>query len=316
MKSARRHELQRNELAAWLARFYKRIEPYTNAALGVVILVLVCYVAYTWWSRQSGSKSAQAWDAVFVALSSGNPADMEGVAERFPTTPAGDWANVAAGDMRLAVGCDELFSNKATATQELQKARDAYMTVLDTSTNPVLRERATFGLARAYEALGGTRQSQGELGLAVEQYEKVVQQWPNGTYATNARRRAEDLKRQETKEFYDEFAAHDFSPAASAEATKGGSKLPFETTPLPEGTTPPDFSEILNKLDSGAAKKDTQAAKPAAETSPQPAASNKAAKKPAPSDKAAKKPASPPAESGPDAKTSGPATSAGKATRP
>jgi hypothetical protein len=40
--------------------------------------------------------------------------------------------------------------------------------------SPLLRERALFGLARTYEALSGTRRSQGELEKAIQNYQELV----------------------------------------------------------------------------------------------------------------------------------------------
>ena len=41
MKTERRHELQNNELAAWLTVWIEKIQPYLKTVLGVLILGLV-----------------------------------------------------------------------------------------------------------------------------------------------------------------------------------------------------------------------------------------------------------------------------------
>ena len=45
MKSERRHELQHNELAEWLAKSAQAIKPYQNIIFAAVVLVLIGVVA-------------------------------------------------------------------------------------------------------------------------------------------------------------------------------------------------------------------------------------------------------------------------------
>ncbi len=46
MKAERRHELQHNELADWLAATAERLRPYSRAILGVTIAAVVLLLAY------------------------------------------------------------------------------------------------------------------------------------------------------------------------------------------------------------------------------------------------------------------------------
>ena len=46
MKGERRHELEKNELAAWLAKTFGVVIPYQNAILGAVLLVAVVAVGF------------------------------------------------------------------------------------------------------------------------------------------------------------------------------------------------------------------------------------------------------------------------------
>ncbi len=234
MKSERRHELQHNALADWIGRNFQAIRPYGNAILAVISLVLLIAVGWLWWSRQVAAGDATAWNELYLAQVNNNPGELMDVAEKHPGTRVGHWAAVVAGDMHLAMGCEQLFTNKATAAQDLRKAVESYLRVLQDSQTPMLRERATFGLARAYEALSGTRQSQGELDKAVETYQTVVDKWPDGAYTEMARQRLDDLKRPATKEFYDKFAQYDPKPAFTEQPGAPGEKLPFSTDALPD----------------------------------------------------------------------------------
>ncbi len=216
MKGERRHELEKNELADWLAKWIERIKPYQNAILGTVLLVAVASVGYSWWAGQSSGNRAAAWDAFHRAIwdlsraqTSPSPTDFEAIVDDFPDTDVALWARAMAGDLHLAFGCDALFRNKAVANQELREAVDHYLKVLESGThNSILRQRATFGLARA-------RESQGDLEKAMQHYEDVAKSWKDGAYAAVAASRLEDLKRSDTRLLYDQFAKFDPKPAIS-----------------------------------------------------------------------------------------------------
>jgi tetratricopeptide (TPR) repeat protein len=178
-----------------------------------------------------------------VALESQDPKELDVVAQQYRGREVGQWAAVLAGDMHLEAGCNELFQNKANAVEDLRKAVESYLLALESASSSPLRERATFGLARAYEALAGTRQSQGELSKAIEQYRKVVQDWPDGTYAVIAQRRLMDLEKPSTKAFYDQFAKYEPKPPVSPGLGTGN--IPFDTETLGPDQQLPDLSKIL-----------------------------------------------------------------------
>lgn len=231
MKSERRHELQHNMLADWLAQTAESLKPYQNIILAGAVLVLVLVAVYTWWSHESEALTRHAWDEFNTALESGNPTALAKVTEDLPGTPVADLAAVVSADYHLGEGCRELFSNKATAQQELTKAIELYNTIRDRSRVPSLLERATFGLARAKESKGDAT----NIEQAMQRYEEVVAKWPNGAYAAAAGQRLEDLKKPATKELYDRFARFDPKPAFSSES---GGKLPFDASSLPKESPP------------------------------------------------------------------------------
>jgi hypothetical protein len=243
MKSEERHKLQENVLAKSLTGVVERVGPYMNAILAVLLLVIVVFGVWKWWHQQSASAAANAWDDLYAAIGANDPAALDRVVEQNQGTEVAYWAATLSGDIHLASGCQDLFANKATASQELQKAVEKYLLVRSESSTAALRERATFGLARAYEAQAGTRQSQGELSKAIQSYEEVVKNWPKGAYAAAAQQRIDDLKKPATKSFYDKFAQYDPQPAF----TPGGPGKPlFDSKSLPEGAPIPDFSKKLD----------------------------------------------------------------------
>ncbi len=250
MKSEQRHKLQQNELADWLGRVYALIKPYANAILAVVLLAAVIVGLWTWWSRQSKSEVSAGWDQLFAALESGRIVEIGKVAEQNPNSEIGLWATVISGDLHLANGCQELFSNKATASQDLQKALDEYARARGEARNSLLRERAIFGLARTYEALSGTRQSQGELDKALQNYQDLVNNWKDGPYYSLAKDRLEDLKTSAATRFYDKFAHFDPQPKFSPPVTGPAfdSKSLQEQTPSPSAGLDIKFPEIGKNL--------------------------------------------------------------------
>lgn len=246
MKSERRHDLQHNELLVWLTQTSNVIKPHANTILIGLILILGAYVGVKIWALRSGDATAKAWASFYAAMSSDDLMDdLDGVVDRNSSNEVGDWARLVGADLRLSNGCNQLFGDKIAAGQELQKAMSSYVTVLEASEVSSIRERATFGLARTYEAMAGTRQSQGELKRAEEKYQAVVDGWGAGAYATAAKRRLKDLGRTATKDFYDRFAAFEPKPAPGP-AGGGVGDLPFDAGSLSPGSVPREFSNLLD----------------------------------------------------------------------
>ena len=131
MKSQRRHDLEKNELADWLAKKIQIVKPYQNAILGAGLLLVVAMVAYLWWFGQAAGKADEGWDEFYRALakSEPRPTDFEAVIERYPDTDVAHWARLTAGDLRLAIGCNTLFLDKSVANEELREAVDHYLKV-------------------------------------------------------------------------------------------------------------------------------------------------------------------------------------------
>jgi predicted negative regulator of RcsB-dependent stress response len=239
MKSERRHELQHNELANWLAKSSKTIKPYQNIILAAVVAVFVAILGYTLLSRNAASRTSQAWDELNAVIHSGDPTKLAKITEDYPNTSVGTTAALMAADNHLREGCERLFVSKATAQHELGKAVDLYHVVLQQGQLPLELERATYGLARAQEA-------KGDLESAAKLYGDLAAKWPDGTYATAANQRLQDLKRPATKRFYDQFAHFDPKPAFTG---KPGEQPPFDLKSLPTDG-PPSVSNL--KLDTKA----------------------------------------------------------------
>lgn len=245
MKAEERHKLETNILADWLGQTIAEIKPYANWILvGVIALAVIAGVAIGW-PRFRDRASASAWDAFYSAMATDNYVEFERIAEDYPGTTVAHWGLVVAADARLANACMQLFRDKATAAQELRRAIEDYTTVLNESRHPELRQRALFGRARAYEAVSGSRQGEGEIPKAIADYEELVKNWPTGSYSSLAAEQLKRLHSQEAKVFYDKFAA--FTPArpVSKEPEPDQKSLPFDPSSLPD-SSPSEFSKLLN----------------------------------------------------------------------
>jgi hypothetical protein len=192
---------------------------------------------------------------VFLAMGMGDKAQLDDTVDLYPKTTAAQWALVVSGDLHLAAGCEELFTTKATAPDQLKKAQEKYRLALESCREDVIRERATYGLARCYEAMAGTR-SQGDmkqlLENAVENYEKILTNWPEGAYAAAAQARIDALNQDSTKDFYDGLAKWEPRPAFASPEGLDNMNLPFDQpgAGLEVGEEPKDFfGDITERVD-------------------------------------------------------------------
>ena len=235
MKSERRHELEKNDLADRLAKGIETIKPYQNAILAAILVVVVVTGSYGWWVRRSTAQTEGAWDTFYQAMGkmSSGPAGFDDAMSEFddiiaehPNTHLAHWTAVVAGDLRLELGCNQLFISKPDANQQLRQAIELFDKVRTETRVATLRRRATFGLARATEAMGA------DLKKAAQLYGEVTE----GAYAAEAGRRAEELSQGATLEFYDKFAKFDPKPAYLDEPGIPGERPSFDLDSLPGGT--------------------------------------------------------------------------------
>ena len=225
MKSERRHELQHNLLADWLAKSAERIKPYQNIILATVLLVVVAVAGYVLWSKESAARTTQAWDELSTAMQSRDPAKLANVIADHPDTTVADMAAAVSADDHLAEGCRQLFVNKATAQRDLTKAIELFDAVRQHSRESMLLERATFGLARAKEAKGDAT----DIDEAMQLYEEVANRSGEGRYAAAATQRSRRPQAAGHQGMYDRFAHFDPKPAFSGEM---GGKPAFDLNSL------------------------------------------------------------------------------------
>lgn len=232
MKTERRHELQTNVLADWLGEKIDALKPYSTAISATLLAVAVGVFAFVYWSQKNQARQAQGWKRYFNALEESGREDadegLRNVADDYAKLPPGEWSRLSLADAQLAKGVDQLFNDRAASRQTLDDAVESYRAVLDAAPpDSPLAERATLGLAEAYE-------SKNDLDEAREQYRALIERWPDGAFTALAQERLDDLDRKGTKDFYDWFARQSPKPKTPKGPGKPGERPPFDLGNLPD----------------------------------------------------------------------------------
>jgi hypothetical protein len=153
MKAEKRHELEKNELADWLGEQIEAAKPYAPTIAIVLVGGTLAALLAIYLMGSGGTASARAWSSYFTAFNEREPEiPLEAFVKELPDTPASLWAEHAVGDINLARGSMELFSNREEAKKLLDKAETSLTKVNAEAKNPMLQARAKLSLAKLYEA--------------------------------------------------------------------------------------------------------------------------------------------------------------------
>jgi predicted negative regulator of RcsB-dependent stress response len=236
MDSKHRHELQENVLASWLQ---DKLDS-TQAQLPVIAAgVVAAIVAYAGWSllaqtRESGR--AAAWENYTLAIETGTPSlEMLDLAADDPNPDVANLARITWADGQLQQGSAKYFFDRAGANQALDKAQEAYDKLLKSS-DPVMVNRARFGIARIQEI-------RGEVDAALKSYEGVT-----GSLGELAKERIEVLKSDTAKADYAWLAtAERIGPASTSDPTQRPAAMPDNITlPDAEASREETLDDILS----------------------------------------------------------------------
>jgi tetratricopeptide (TPR) repeat protein len=222
MKAEHRHELQANALADWMEKAADKVRPYTSLILvGIAALAIVIGILSYLSSAESAGRS-QATDQYIGAISSEGIGDLQATITDFRGTQAATLAQLHLADRLLAEGSDTLYTHKPAGRENLQKAAEGFTLVKDETRDPMLRAWALLGLGRAHEALGDLERARGD-------YNTLLKDYPESSFAATARRNLDQLNETSVKEFYDWFAKQE-PRQAPADPTTGvpGMKPSFD----------------------------------------------------------------------------------------
>ena len=226
MKAERRHELQTNALADWLAKTIQKVQPHANTILIGTLLVVGGIVAVVMLSGRSNQRSAGAWgeyyQATLIEDVDKRIAELSGVAEAHPETAPGLWARLMVAEARLVRGANASFKDREAGLEDLDKAQADFETVikggaaLSDSEAELLMQRAHWGLARTFESLA-------EGDNATEEYAKLAKAWPESALGKAAAKKADQLRAM--SDWYDWYASVDptkIEPSATRQGFPGG----------------------------------------------------------------------------------------------
>jgi tetratricopeptide (TPR) repeat protein len=223
MKTERRHELQTNVLASSLAHWVEVLKPYGRGIVAGVLAIVGVLLAWMYISSQNKAQEVEGWNRYFRAVNTRDQPLLRDVAQQYAGTMVANWARLTTADWQLESGTNRLLSDRTLARDDLREASETFQALASVS-NQSVRERAAFGLARAYESLG-------ELEKARAEYRKIAETWPNSPYAEQSKSRAEALEQNDTKQFYDWVAKYEPPAPFSNEPGTPGKRPDFLKEP-------------------------------------------------------------------------------------
>ena len=206
MKSEHRHQLQTNILADQAGKAIVQAKPYTAMTLGAIAVVAVVGVGLAIWHNSYQRSNSNAWTDYFFA--NGRADDLIAVYEDFPGSTAADWARQAEADSRMEEALDLAYRDRKTADEIFERARKGYEAVANSTSQPLLKARATFGLAQVHESLGDSEKAISTYKL-LKQMESV-----SPAFASEVDRRIDWLQSSDAKSYFAWYK--DFTPTPSA----------------------------------------------------------------------------------------------------
>lgn len=232
MKAEHRKELHTNVLADRMGRLVKGMKSpsSTPAALwvigGLTLVLLVCWatargVHQVLWMENPGLSNAKLWVEVegntYTKDESSADRAFQELAQKAPRTLPGRTARFQRARLLLPLGLQNLPTElRDNAAKQLKEARTLYQELAgECKDEPLLRQEALLGAARAEESLAGVSRDDepekavGNLDEALAMYKKAADANPDtyvGKQAGDAARRLEDkTSRASVETFYDDL---------------------------------------------------------------------------------------------------------------
>ncbi|MEX0586373.1 MAG: hypothetical protein WD176_07005, partial [Pirellulales bacterium] len=239
-------------------------------------------------SRARGQK-VEAWHQYLQAASTSDLKSLKTTVDEHAETPAAVSASMHIGLRQLELGNNLLLSDAGEARRSLEDAVKYFGLAREWTSDILVKQVATYQLARAHESLGN-------LNRATQEYTRLVTgDLKDGALAKEAKDRLDDLSRPATQEYYNWHAtARATTPAAPRKRTSRDPEarpLDLPSGPSEDRSSPPPDPQPPSDIDFPPAKTspekspekspDAPDTKPAEEKKPA-AESKPAEEKPAP----------------------------------
>ena len=253
-KTERRHDLQQNELAAYLDKANTAIEPYSKQILGGILFVLAAVVA---WSFYASERNADSSEATFDLIQNTNvrdvlPETLGTINTDFPETSAGKLAKLYEGLALVAEGTQEIYADRELATTALEDGIAKLKAVGENSDETLLKSRAYLGVALAQATLGDTSEAKAA-------YLKVIEANESEAMVENANARIESLGSQSNEDFAAWFKTADFNSDPSLPPTSALPGMPtFEMPATPSSGSESSVDGEANPLSGEAAPRNLE----------------------------------------------------------
>ena len=217
----RRHELQQNDLAIYLDKINRSVEPYSRIIAVVVGVLIVGAIGLGFYNTRRIGDRSDATLQLIQATANQDAEVLETVYQNYPDTAAGAWARLYQGQRYLSQGIQSLYSNRTNATDLLEDAQRNLKNALASSDDTLLQSRAHYGIACAAESLGNMDE-------AIDAYREVIAVNESEAMVKYAEERIKTLSNPSSKEFLVWFSDQDFSPADPSlpPSLPGGEMLP------------------------------------------------------------------------------------------
>ena len=264
------------------------LERYGTSLIYAVAALLAAASVYVYITRQPQGAAKES----AALLAAKTPEEFADLADNAVGTPIGVHSRLREGEFLLRDALSNLFTNRKTGLEELDKAEKAFRKLEESPDAPEeVRLKVLVGLAKITEArCDGTDQT---VKAAVEAWDRVITSFPaSKMFSELAESRKKKLEAQETKDFYAWFQQQDPKPG--------------DETGLPQdgpGAVPaiPNFNDLLKSPTPSAP---TESAPATTEGTPaEPMPEQPATPEPAPAEPMPEQPATPepaPAEPKPE----------------
>ena len=215
-------------LAGWL-RYVTEDRGRFFAFLGVVVAFVVGLTFLSSGISVRSTTTDEAWVELQTAKTG---AEREKVAEKFPNTPAGQWALLQAATDFYNKGFSDLPANRDVALPDLKKALGLFEKVIEKAPKDSAQARAAmYGKAQTLEA-------RNEIDKAIAQYDLVAKEYAGTNEAKQATRQAELLRKPGSVSFYKELYAYKATETVLPPLGEGNLNLPLGGPSPLDGVNP------------------------------------------------------------------------------